>query len=168
MTPAPALVVSATLRRLVLCAAFLAAVIVGGAYAGGSLGSGEGCPVSPYRTRLTIGTTLFEFEEARDERAWRCGLSFRQEPPPDTGGMLFDFGRAGSYGIWMKDMSFSIDIIWLDEDLVVIDVLRNISPASYPQVFTPTREGRYVIELAAGVAVRHGIEPRVRLYRAGE
>lgn len=85
-----------------------------------------------------------------DEERMR-GLSGVKTLPSDTG-MFFVFEVPGKYGFWMKDMLFSIDIIWLDENFKIITVAENISPNSYPQVFYPERAARYVLEVASGVA----------------
>jgi len=64
--------------------------------------------------------------------------------------MLFVFENPGIHGIWMKDMKFPIDIIWLDKDMSVISKELNVSPDTYPQVFYPSREAYYVLEVKAG------------------
>ena len=37
-------------------------------------------------------------------------------------GMLFVFDTPGSYGFWMKNTLIPLDIVWMDENLVVVDV----------------------------------------------
>ena len=36
--------------------------------------------------------------------------------------MLFIFSQPDFYPFWMKDMKFPIDIIWLDENLQIINI----------------------------------------------
>lgn len=71
---------------------------------------------------------------------------------PESYGMLFVFEKQALWGIWMKDMTIPIDIIWIREDGTVVTVRRNISPDTYPVSFTPTEPALYVLELASGVA----------------
>ena len=59
---------------------------------------------------------------------------------------------------WMKDMNFAIDIVWLDGESRVSHIEHSLSPASYPQTFCPDGGGKYVIELAAGVADSAGLK----------
>lgn len=66
------------------------------------------------------------------------------------GGMLFVFERQESYGIWMKDMKFAIDIIWLDENREIVTIQENATPESYPKTFFPSRPSLYVLEVNSG------------------
>lgn len=85
------------------------------------------------------------------------GLSNLSELPQDTG-MFFSFDTSDMYAFWMKDMLFSLDIIWLDETMTVVDITRNISPETYPETFKPKVPARYVIECGAGCAQLYNIE----------
>jgi uncharacterized protein len=71
--------------------------------------------------------------------------------------MLFVFDTDDYHGIWMKDMNYSIDIIWLDSGKTVVYMAEDVSPDTYPEVFRPDVPARYVVELSAGAAHRHGI-----------
>lgn len=70
---------------------------------------------------------------------------------PDTVVKLFAFGSTGRHSIWMKDMNYPIDIIWLDESGMIVHIVENVSPDTYPESsFTPPTPARYVIETNAG------------------
>ncbi len=97
----------------------------------------------------------FRFELADTEEARERGLSGRAEVPSDYG-MLFVFEDADRYGFWMKDMLVPIDIIWLADDGSIIGIEREVSPATYPDVFYPPKSVRYVLETRAGEAARKG------------
>ena len=73
-------------------------------------------------------------------------------------GMLFVFPSDGKSSFWMKDMLFSIDMLWIDADGRVVFIVPDASPASYPKSCTPTTQSRYVLELPAGFAMQHTIE----------
>ncbi len=85
------------------------------------------------------------------------GLSGRTGLGPDEG-MLFVFQKDDLYGIWMKDMNFSIDIVWLSLTGKVITIEPNVSPRTYPRSFTPRAPARYVLELPAGYTQRHNVK----------
>lgn len=72
--------------------------------------------------------------------------------------MLFVFPGDGKWGIWMKDMNYPIDIVWLDKNEKVTHLEKNARPSSYPDtIFTPNKDSRYVIEFANGTIERTGI-----------
>lgn len=74
----------------------------------------------------------------------------------DDQGMFFIFEKPGYYGIWMKEMMFPIDIIFLDESLIVVDIKKDISPDTYPEVFKPRAKAKYVLEINGGVSDKNG------------
>lgn len=105
---------------------------------------------------VTVGDTTIYVETVATESARERGLSGRDGLAPNTG-MLFVFDTDGAWGIWMKDMQFSIDILWLAEDGTVVTIAPNTSPDSYPTSFRPSSPARYVLELPAGFAAAHSI-----------
>ncbi len=95
-----------------------------------------------------------EVVSSKDEQ--ERGLGGKESLPIDQG-MLFVFGKPDLYAFWMKDMRFPIDIIWLDRDMLVVDVAEGVSPDSYPQIFRPDEPASFVLELNAGSAERYGV-----------
>lgn len=67
----------------------------------------------------------------------------------DYEGMLFQFDSPDYHEFWMKDMRFPLDFIFINEDTVV-DVLKNVSPSTYPSTFSGKKPYAEVIELNAG------------------
>jgi uncharacterized membrane protein (UPF0127 family) len=78
-----------------------------------------------------------------------AGLSGVEHLPQDIG-MLFVFDQPQQVGIWMKDMKISLDIIWFDENFEVIRIEENAVPESYPLIFYPDKEAKYVLEVNTG------------------
>ncbi|GEM_PF-266745 len=96
-----------------------------------------------------LGNSRIILEYARTEAERTRGLSGRLELP--TGhGLLFAFPYDYAWGIWMKDMRFAIDIVWLDQEFRVVHSEENVPPESYPRVYVPPALSRYVLELPAG------------------
>lgn len=75
-------------------------------------------------------------------------------------GKLFIFDKADYHGIWMKDMLFSIDIIWIGDDLRIVHIEENISPDTYKtkQVFAPKEPARFVLETNAFFADSYNLD----------
>ena len=98
-----------------------------------------------------IRVSVADTESARGQ-----GLSGRAGLAADEG-MLFVFPKDGNYAFWMKDMLFSIDILWLSSDGGVVYMAQNVSPDTYPQAFQPNVPARYVLELPEGFAKEHAV-----------
>ena len=75
-----------------------------------------------------------------------------------TSGMLFVFDQPGTYGFWMKDMFFPIDIVLIGVDKRVVDVSQDITPETFPKTFFSSSDSMYVLELNAGMAEKFGLK----------
>lgn len=108
------------------------------------------------RATIYVGSLPIEARIA-DEQAERVqGLS-GVTGLDDLEVLLFVFDTVDQHGIWMKDMLFAIDILWLDESGTVVHIEENVSPDTYPQVFRPGSPARYVLEGNAFFAESNGI-----------
>ncbi len=86
------------------------------------------------------------------------GLSGRQSLEEQEG-MLFVYENPRVLSFWMKDMHFSIDIIWIDGSGVITGIAANVFPDTFPQTFSSMIPVQYVLEVPAGWAERHGVAP---------
>ncbi len=98
----------------------------------------------------SIGGQVYFLDVALTDAEKEKGLSGRSSLAPDTG-MLFVFDKPGTYGFWMPDMSFPIDIIWLDQSCMVVGKT-SMTPQSYPKIFYPDYPAEYAIELPLNAA----------------
>ena len=113
-------------------------------------------------TEVVLGETHIPVEVVSSAKDVEHGLSERENLPAGQG-MLFVFGNDGNWGIWMKDMRFSIDIIWADSAGRVVTVLPSVSPETYPKAFYPSLPARYVLEVPAGFAAANHFSEGMRM-----
>ena len=106
--------------------------------------------------QVRLGSQIFTLEVANTPAQQTKGLGDRTNLAPRHG-MLFTFDQAAVQCFWMKDMHFSIDIIWLDSQERIGYIQSDVSPATYPHTFCPAVTARSVIELPAGQAQRLGL-----------
>ena len=88
------------------------------------------------------------------------GLMYRKSIGRSEG-MLFKFGRDGYNGIWMKNMLFSIDIIWLDRDGKIVDYVEDAKPCRKTfgcEVYKPRSKARYIIEVNSGFVKKSNVK----------
>lgn len=96
-----------------------------------------------------IGETAIKVDIADSKSERVKGLSDRRYLIGNNG-MLFIFEESDYHGIWMKDMNFAIDIIWLDASMQVVHIEKNIAPNTYPKTFKPKNKALYVLEVPSG------------------
>ena len=103
------------------------------------------------------GPQTFNVEVAAtdDERAH--GLMCRESLGPDEG-MLFLFQQADTHSFWMKNTLIPLDIVYIDDNMRVVSVIRDAEPMS-GEILQSAEPGRYVVEMLAGESTRRGIMP---------
>ena len=96
---------------------------------------------------------------ADDASSRARGLMYRKNMPEDEG-MLFLFPAAISQGFWMKNCMMDLDIAYIDDDGIIVDVLTMKAPEPgavlYPR-YRSSQPVRYVLETNAGWFEKHGI-----------
>jgi len=98
-----------------------------------------------------------EIADSEEERSQ--GLMFRSQLPEGRG-MLFIFPESAFWSFWMKDTYVPLDILWLNEKMEVVEVIRKAQPAVgqlHPPRFGGTVPARFVLEVPADFAERHGL-----------
>lgn len=112
--------------------------------------------VQPPSTKLVTEPRTYTLAIANTDAGRERGLGGRASMPEDRG-MIFVFDEAGSECFWMKDMQFSLDMIWLDSSKTITQIDAGVAPGTYPKQFCGDKTTRYVIELNAGEAKRAGL-----------
>lgn len=102
-----------------------------------------------YRSDKTISIAgqSFKAEVVTTKKEQATGLSNR--PCIEAGQvMMFDFEKPGQYAIWMKEMKFAIDVLWVSSDMEVVGIEKGVEPSTYPDSFAnKDQPARYVIEM---------------------
>lgn len=107
------------------------------------------------RVQVTVAST-----DATREK----GLSGREGLRPDEG-MLFLFDHPYTYGFWMKDMKFPIDILWIS-DGTIVDMTTDAAvpvPGQELPLYFPRIPVDKVLEVPAGFAKDHGLRTGLRV-----
>jgi uncharacterized membrane protein (UPF0127 family) len=63
--------------------------------------------------------------------------------------MLFTYTKPLRIGIWMKDMKFPIDVVWITKDHKVAAIEVDFQPSTYPETRGNQILAQYVLELQA-------------------
>lgn len=109
--------------------------------------------------------TTFKVEIVVSPAAIVQGLSGR--PKLDEGaGMLFVFPNVSRQSMWMIEMRFPLDIVWLDEYLNIVHITYGCDPcpnANQCPSYSSVKRVKYAIEMTAGAAAAYGFEKEKQL-----
>ncbi|MDY6789378.1 MAG: DUF192 domain-containing protein [Candidatus Nanohaloarchaea archaeon] len=125
-----------------------------------------GCTAAekPY---VEVGSKKVEVEVADNSSERLRGLMNRDDLSINTG-MLFVYGDEDFRSFWMKNMSFPIDIIYLDSHRTVVDIKHSIPPCSSDPCpsYKSDRPARYVLEVNSGFSSANNVSSgdRVEFY----
>ena len=95
-----------------------------------------------------VGDVSIVVSHANDQIEREKGLSGTVELA-ESEGMFFTFDEESYHGMWMKDMNYPIDILWINNDLKVIHIEENVLPESYPATYFSHTPARFVLETNA-------------------
>ena len=108
------------------------------------------------RGTIKIDDVVLEVQIADTDPRRTRGLMFQDELPYDEG-MLFVFDGLGPRSIWMLNMQFPLDVIWIDSDGNVVHIEKDVPPCktALETVACPSHKGNnqfaeYVLEVTAG------------------
>ncbi len=109
-------------------------------------------------TQVSIGSGVYSLWVADTDIERTQGLSGTEKLGPN-GGLLMKFDTAHTHGIWMKDMNFPLDLVWLDNAKKVVYIVKNAPPENpVGTIYAPEDAALYVIELPAGSVQKSGIK----------
>ena len=111
---------------------------------------------SAFAHPFTIGDAKLMVAYALTPAVQAQGLSDTPDLAPDTG-MLFVFPSDSVVPFWMKDMRYSLDIVWIGSDGTVKDITPDLAPSTYPNSFVPKVPVRYALEVPAGFAMANHV-----------
>ena len=117
--------------------------------------------------KISINGKRFDAFVADNFTKRMIGLMFRKSIAK-TQCMLFVSGIEGKNSIWMYNMKFPIDVIWLDGKCRIVDIKENLKPCTSVfncKEYTPKRESKYIIELNANAVKSNkiSINSKIRL-----
>ncbi len=102
------------------------------------------------RTKLTIGDGVYSARLATNQVNREKGFG-NLDNLDSRRALLMVFPDDGLWGIWMKDMNFPIDIVWLNASKKVVYIEQNVSPdTGIDKTYYPHVPARYVLEMSAG------------------
>ncbi|MBU4315169.1 DUF192 domain-containing protein [Patescibacteria group bacterium] len=119
------------------------------------------------RAQISINDQVLDVYISKTEIDRMQGLSDISLEELDADGMLFLFDDSQDRVFWMKDMNFSLDIIWIDQGSVVkieIDIQKFDQRGDITRMHSDPYAVDKVLELPAGGVDKYHIEVGQRVY----
>lgn len=126
---------------------------------------GNACAESKTMIRIYFPDGEFVLAEvALTAEQRQNGLMFRDGMAQDQS-MLFVFEEEAVHSFWMKNMRFSIDILWLDREKRIVHLAKQVPPCRKEPCssYSPVLPSIYVLELTAGKSDALKLKPDDRL-----
>lgn len=105
---------------------------------------------------VKIDGVVLEVQIADTDPRRARGLMFQEQLPLDEG-MLLVFDDANKRSIWMLNMQFPLDVIWIDDNSKVVFIEKNVPPCktaletvTCPSYKGGSKDAKYVLEVTAG------------------
>ena len=109
----------------------------------------------------TPRSKLFTSEVVISASATKKGLMFRDVLPSNQGMFFLYTDPPKRRSMWMMNMRFPLDIVWLDGTLTIVSIRYNCQPcdteAKCPRI-SSIRKAQHALELTAGDADELGLE----------
>ena len=113
---------------------------------------------------VRVDQVVFPVELADSTEERIRGLSGRAFLDSGTG-MLFVFEEESGRRFWMREMEFSLDMVWIDARCRVVDISADV-PAPDPATpledlprYSPEAPAQYVLEINGGESEALGLGP---------
>ena len=108
----------------------------------------------------TINNQTFKLFVAKSAKEKEIGLSGKDSLSQDYG-MYFPFEKPDYYSFWMKNMKFSIDMIFLSSNKIVT-IYENLEPPlkdlKNPPLYKPSEPADAILEINAGLSKKYNIK----------
>ena len=114
------------------------------------------------RGTIMVDDVPLEVQIADTEPRRVRGLMFQDQLPYDQG-MIFVFQESGLYSLWMLNMQFPLDMIWFDENGLVVHIETDVPPCKSAleittcQSIIPDGNAKYILEVTSGFVEQHNI-----------
>jgi uncharacterized membrane protein (UPF0127 family) len=130
---------------------FLFALMIGAS----AVAATKSVDAEPLVIETQAGPVSFSVELALTPEERSIGLMYRQTMAAEHG-MLFRFDQTRPVMMWMKNTPLALDMLFLDDSGMIVGVAADTVPFSEDIISSPGSV-RYVLELNAGIAQKHGI-----------
>ena len=127
----------------------------------------------PSRTEFSKGTVRIDddvitveiADTAAERQRW---LTFRQDRLANDTALLLKYDESDLHQVWMLNIEYNLDLVWLDRDGNVVYMIKNAPPCqnvveTVSCTYKTTSRSLYVMAGTAGFIDEHGISNGSRM-----
>lgn len=150
-------------KSAILIPAIIAAVAVGGlgiAFLPAEVREPDRTEFSKGTVRIDDSVITVEIADTAAERQrW---LTFRQDRLDNDTALLLKYDDSDLHQVWMLNIEYNLDLVWLDNDGNVVYMIKNAPPCqnvveTVSCTYKTTSRSLYVLAATAGFIDEHGI-----------
>lgn len=116
-------------------------------------------PSDEYQVFFPVQALNIKVELAITDKQRKTGLMFRQALALDRG-MLFKFESTETQNVWMRNVFFPIDVVFISRQGKVVALLKHLPPCLQQDtcpIYRSGVEAKYMLEINAGLIEQHNI-----------
>jgi uncharacterized membrane protein (UPF0127 family) len=156
-------------KSAILIPSIIAAVAVGGlgiAFLPAEVREPDRTEFSKGTVRLDDSVITVEIADTAAERQrW---LTFRQDRLPQDTALLLKYHEPDLHEVWMLNIEYNLDLIWLDKDGNVVYTKENVPPCqnvveTVSCTYKTTSRSMYVMAATAGFIKAHEISNETKM-----
>lgn len=111
---------------------------------------------------IKIDNDTIKVEVAKSPEERQRWLMFREDPIPLDSAMLLAYGKPDLYALWLINIQYNLDLIWLDENGHVVYAKENAQICTNPFdaskcTYKNTSPAKYVIAASSGFIANHNV-----------
>lgn len=111
---------------------------------------------------LRIDNNTILVEVADTPAARQRWLTFRDDKLPLDSALILVYNKPDLYSLWLLNIQFNVDLLWLDEKGNVIYIIKNASPCKTPLdaaqcTYKNTRPAKYILAATTGFVDHYNI-----------
>ena len=115
------------------------------------------------RGTVSTDNKTIQVEVADTPAARQRWLTFREDRLPLNTAIILVYDKPDLYSLWLLNIQFNIDLVWLDNKGNVVYIVKNAPPCKTPLdasdcTYKNTRPAKYVVAATSGFIAKHNID----------
>ncbi|MDP9289513.1 MAG: DUF192 domain-containing protein [Thermoproteota archaeon] len=117
---------------------------------------------------LSIDNKTIKIEVADSPVARQRWLTFREDRLPLDSAMMLVYNKSDLYSLWLLNIEFNVDLVWLDEQANIVYIVKNAAPCKTALdvaecTYKSTKPAKYILAATTGFIEFYNITNNSRI-----